>query len=251
MWLAKADVVVVAVRSAPSPDLDLADVGGYKSLIEIAGRPAVSYVVENLRACDQVSRIVLVSNEDTREAAGEVDEFAEATGDQSEAVAAAVRALRDSPRCLVLTGDMPLACAEGISDLLNCIPDADLVYPVVGKEDVDEVYPGRKPYYVTTKEGKFTGSSLLVLRPSAVLSRGDLIVKLLNARKNPASLLGLVGAGFALRMMISTLALSEFQNSLSTGLGIDCRLFISHYPELFVSIESELDIRLMERELGG
>lgn len=244
------DAIVVAVRSTDSPQLDLVEVDGYKSLLNVAGRPAIERVVDSLKKCDRISRVVLVSNDENYSAAPEVDLFVEDEGTGAEGVIAAAQAEQGVDRCLVLTGDMALASPEAISDLLTYAPDADLVYPVVEKADVDEVFPGRSPYYVNAKEGRFTGSSLLLFKPDAVMSHMDILARLLNARQDPTTLLGILGAGFALKVMLGKPPLADFQNALSKGIGMDCRLFISHYPELFVSIESSEDIGLMERFLS-
>lgn len=246
----KATAIVIA--SSPTSDAALARLSpnGCKSMIEINGRPAVGYVLDNLRGCESISGIALVSDKETNECVGGSEIFVEASGGEAEKVIAGVRAAEGADLCLLMTGDLPLANAEAIDDLLKFAPDCDVVYPVVEKADVKEVFPSREAYYVGTSEGQFTGSSLLLFKPEVALSKERLIIDLLNVRSNPTALLGMLGAGMAMKLIFSKPTIGEFEAQLSKSLGVDCRVFISHYPELVFSIDSPEDIKLIEAEIS-
>lgn len=241
---------IVVAALTRDPDMIGIAPGGSKSLIPLNGRPALSYVLDNLRACELISGVTLVCDKATFELAPGADTFVEACGDESESILAGIHAANGAERCLIISGDMPLASVDAIGDFLKCAPNSDVVYPVVERDDVEESLPGRKMYYVGTREGHYTGSSALLFRPGAALSRESLIATLLNARKNPASLINLLGPGLAFKMMLSTLSVRDFEEHLSDALEMSCRIFISHYPELIMSIDSPQDIGLMERELS-
>jgi len=239
----------MAVTSAVGSDLAPMTPQGRKYLIPLNGRPAAMYLVENLKRCDLVSNVIVVSDQPNVTDFG-ADETIEVQGDLTDCVLAGIRAVSGSPRCLIMSGDMPLASPDAISDLLTCAPATDVVYPIVEKSDINEVFPGRKPYYVETKEGHYTGSSCLLFKPDLALSREQLLMKLLNARSNPKELLSLVGPWVAMKFMMSKLALGEFEQILSKALNMTCRVFISHFPELITSIDTLGDINLMEKELS-
>ena len=243
------NAVVIAVPTGADSDLAHILPNGHKSLVSMNDRPAVSYVVDNLKKCELVSKVVLVSDKAIFDVAANADVFVEAS-DLNAGVLAGMRAAEGSSKCMIISGDMPLASSEAISDFLTYAPDCDVVYPIVGKADVKAMFPERLAYYVKAKEGQFTGSTCLLFRNDAVSSREELLTRLLNARKNPQSLIGLIGPGIAMKYMLSTLALSEFESGLSRALDLDCRVFISHFPELFISLDSIDDLRLMERALA-
>ncbi|MCL5102920.1 MAG: nucleotidyltransferase family protein [Armatimonadetes bacterium] len=241
-----------AIVIVPARDGDMAAIspGGSKARIPINGRPAISYVIDNLRACDLISSVTLVCDKATYELAPDADTYVEANGDETSGILAGARAANGAGRCLVISGDMPLASPEAIGDFLACAPDCDVVYPVVERNDVEDFFPGRKAHYVGAREGHFTGSSILLFRPEVALSRDRLLATLLNARRDPASLVGLLGPALAFKLMLSTLSVGDFEESLSTALGVNCRVFVSHYPELILSIDSPEDITLIEAELN-
>lgn len=240
----------MAVKTAVNSDLADAVPRGRKFLLPIGGLPAVAHLVNNLRQCESVSRVILVTDMSDIDGLPDVDVMIEAPSDLTQCVLTGIRAA-DSDRCLIMNGDMPMASADAISDMLKCSPNADVIYPIVEETDVKDVFPERSPFYVTTKEGRFTGSSCLLFRPDVALAKEKLIIKLLDARSDPKQLLGLVGPFVAMKFMMSTLALSEFEHHLSKALNLDCRVFITHFPELLMSIDSRRDIALIEKELGN
>lgn len=242
--------IVVASAVTGDPMLAAHSSNGCKSLITINGRPAVSYVLENLRACERISNVVLISDRATYNSAPGADFFVEASSSEAESLLRGVRLAADWDRCLVTTGDLPLASPDAITDLLTCAPDCDIVYPIVEETDVRDVYPGKRAFYIGTKEGRFTGSSSLLFKPRVALSREELITGILNARRNPTALLGLLGPGMAVKIMLGKPTVADFESQLSKALQATCRVFISHYPELICSIDSPEDIEMMESELA-
>lgn len=246
-----AAALVIAARSSANSGIDLSATYGHKSLIRLNGRTAISHVIDNVRSCPRVGRIVLVSEGEGIVERSGADEHIEAADGDTRAVLAGLRAVREFERCVIIAGDMALASPEALEDMIGRSPDADVVYPVVEKAVVGAAYPDLTPYYVRTQEGSFTGSGCLLVRPEEALRKESTLVSVLEARSNPASLLGLVGAGFALRMMFSTLSIRDFEETLSGALGLRCRVYASPHPELFVSIDSPENLALIERELGG
>ena len=246
----QTDAIVMAMASKVGSDLAQMAPNGLKSMICLNGRPAVSYLVENLKLCDLVSRVIVVSDEPDMDCGPHVDACVPTTGNTAADIMAAVRATT-SDRCLIMGGDMPLASSEALTDLLKCAPASDLVYPVVGKADVVDMFPNRPAFYVETKEGHFTGSSCLLFNPEAAMSKQDMLTRLLGAKSNPKELLGLLGPGLAMKLMLTKVALRDFEVQLSRVLDMDCRVFVSHYPEMLISIDTPGDVTLMERELQG
>lgn len=246
----QTDAIVVSLAGKVQSDLAVMAPHGRKSLIELNGRTAISYLVENLKLCSGISQVIVVSDQPGFDAAPGADVFIEAGGDMSDCVMQGIGAV-NSERCLIMAGDMPLASSESITDLLKCSPESDVVYPIVGKADVVDVFPGRSAFYVETKEGHFTGSSCLLFDPKVAMSRQEMLTRLLGAKNSPKEMLGLLGPALAMRLMLSKLALREFEEHLSRVLDMSCRVFITHFPEMLVSIDTAGDVGLMERELLG
>lgn len=239
--------IVIALQD--TGDFDPTDGNGPFALVN--GRPAVSYAVENLKACELVSDVVLVVDESRFDVAPDADVFVAARENEAESILSGVRTANGAARCLIMSGGMPLASPRALTDLLAHAPDSDVVYPIIEQSDIEAAFPGRDSHYVRTREGHFTGSSTLLFRPEVASTREDVIRDLLNARRNPAALLGLVGAGMVMKLMFGKPGLSEFEQALSNSAGLGCRAFVSRFPGLFISIDSSDDIALAERALSA
>ena len=228
----------------------VADKCRHTSLSEVCGHPAISYVVDNLKNCAEVSEVIVVANEEAFRCVPNADVCVPESGDLGESILAGLHAAQGASHCLLISGDMPLASSDAVSDMLKYAPDADMVYPIVERTDMQEFYPQRNPFYVKTQQGHFTGSSALLVKPETVMAKKEKLIQFLNARKNPQALLSLVGPWVALKFVASTLALTEFEELLSNALHLTCRVFISHFPDLFISIDSPEDVALVESELS-
>ena len=244
------DAIIIAAGTVRDPELARAANGRHKSFIPLNGRPAVSYVVENLKRCGHISRTVVVAGEECRQAVVDVDVFVDGSDGVNEAVLAGIDAVKESERCLLMTGDMPLASAQAIEDFLDSAPDADVVYPIVEKSVVKAAFPERLSSYLHLTEGAFTGSSCLLFRPQAASQRMDTLQKLLEARDNPAGLVGVLGVGFAMKMMFGKLSVNDLETRLSEAFGLECRAFVTSHPELLVSIDSKEDLAIVEEALS-
>lgn len=241
----KTDVIVIVSKSSGCV---LAD--GYKSLIELNGRPAVSYLIDNLKKCELISRVIAVADSCALDAVAGADKIIESSGTEAEMVVLGVRAADEADRRLLFAGDMPLVSVEAVTDLLKNAPLTDIIYPVVMRPDVEEFYPDRKVAYLKTKEGEVTASSCIISKPQASSEKENKLVSLLNVRKDTSAMLALIGPVVGLKMMFSTLSLREFETYLSASLGMDCRVFITHFPELIFSLDNDNDISIAERELA-
>lgn len=247
--LKQTDAIVMAMATKVSTDLAMYAPGNRKSMISLNGQPALSYLIKSLKRCEMVSRIIIVSDQPSVDGSMGADVIIEAKDGLAESVLAGIAA-SDAERCIIINGDMPLVSPESLTDLLANAPACDLVYPIVEKADMSAAFPDRPAFYVDTKEGSFTGSSCLLFDPQVALSKGALLTKLLAAKSDPKQLLGLLGPGLAIKFMFSKLALGEFEQHLSRALDMSCRVYITHFPEMLVSIDTPEDIKLMERKLG-
>lgn len=222
----------------------VAAAGDSGSLTALNGRPSAAHLIDTLQSCGAISRVILVCDSDSYTRLGCQCTHVVAGGAEADDLMAGIHEARQADRCLVMAGDMPLATVEAVDDLLANAPDADIIYPVTSRADVESVFPGRLTPYLSTRDGQYTGSSCLLFRPEVALAREDLISGLMQARQDPSSLVRLVGPWVGLKFAMSKPSLVEIAEMLSDALRLDCRVFLTHYPELLFSIETPFDIEL-------
>ncbi len=276
----RVDAVVLAGGTIPDSEAEFRKRTGVrcKSLVPIAGKIMVGWVVEALRGAERIDRVAVIGPPELRrhrDCAG-ADVVLEEREGRSENLFAALEAFPDSERVLMVTSDIPLATGAMFDRVLERVVDSvDLGYVIVRAEDAQRRFGDRPdpppdlrgkrmPAWVTAKlrEGEFTGTPCLLLRPSALSGCRTFIKSIFdnrelgNALRTLAPLFGwdmLLRAVLALRVpaLAGILSIAEVQERLGLGLGLLCQTYVSPDPELAFDVDHLSDVALAERVLAA
>ncbi len=221
----------------------------YEALIDIAGKPMVTFVAEALAASRQVDRIFVL---------GPVAELAScdfppethisASGPTIiETIRLGMRSLGHNRPVLVATADIPLLTADAVNDFLfQCGRiDADLYYPIVPKEVNEISYPGNKRTYVRLREGVFTGGNLFLVNPAIVEQCALVAEQFIAERKHPLVLCRMLGWSFVIRFLLGVLSLKDVEKRVSELLGVQGAVVMSPYAELGIDVDKPSDLELV------
>ena len=142
-------VNAVVLAGAPNDGkLAECDDAKYEALIEIHGKPMVSYVLDILRSHSEIGKIVVVCPKEVSERLKAVPELiaVEERGGLLENLKAGLSQLDPDKLALIATADIPLLTHEAIDDLLKqaATHNADIYYPVVKREACEARFPGIK-----------------------------------------------------------------------------------------------------------
>ncbi len=221
----------------------------YEALIEIAGRPMVSFVAEALAASAQVDRIFVIGP--ARELAACAlpagTTVLEGGVTMLDTISIGITALGHQNRVLIATADIPLLTAAAVDDFLaQCSKTpADLYYPVVGKEVNKRHYPASKRTYARLSDGVFTGGNIFLVNPAIVPQCMKVAAKIIANRKNPWKMACTIGWLFLLRFVTGMLSLKAAERKVSEILGITGAVIQSSYPELGIDVDKESDLELV------
>lgn len=221
----------------------------YEALIEIAGRPMVSFVAEALAASSRVDRVFVIGPA-TELAKCEFPPTAtilEGGRTILDTISIGIAALGHQNRVLIATADIPLLTTAAVDDfLIQCSKvTADLYYPVVGKEVNKRHYPASKRTYARLRDGVFTGGNIFLVNPAIVPQCMKVAAKIIANRKNPWKLACIMGWLFLFRFIIGRLSLKAAESRVSEILGITGAVIQSTYPELGIDVDKESDLELV------
>ncbi len=228
-----------------------------KPLIEVAGRPMGEWVLRALRDSGQVARVAYVGPL-TPEMAELVDVRVTDRGTLIANLEAGVAALREpgraesgnpAHRVLVVTADIPMLSGEQVREVLASAPDVGLVYPIVEKAVCEASYPGVKRTYARLKDGTFTGGNLFLLDPALIGKFLPRLRAVLDARKQPIKLAGIVGPVFIVKMLLGQLKIAELERRVSQILGVEARALITPHAAVGTDIDKPGDLALAEQVL--
>lgn len=220
-----------------------------EALIEIGGKPMIQYVIDGLRQCPDIHRIVVVAP------AGEIEphvqgvdlEFVPSTGNIIDNIRVAGRVLPQGEQVLIATCDIPLINGEVISGFLNICrtrPGAELYYPVIEKAVGEAKYPVVRRTYVQLREGVFTGGNLFLVEPRIIEETAEKVRRFLDYRKNPLKMATLVGWTFLFKLVLKMLSLKEAEDKVSRLWGIKGAVVVCPYPEVGIDVDKPSDLQL-------
>src|SRR5262249_38668576 len=152
-------------------------------------------------------------------------------------------ALPGARRILVVSADIPLLTPAAVVDLLERTPDADVVFPYVGRPDVQRAFPARGWIFARTPEGAFTGSAVGLFRPDVALASWGWVERLLDARRRSViGLAAMAGPGVLLKYLFGRLRVADVEARLSALLRLQGRGYRSRFPEIAMDVDKEADL---------
>ena len=214
------DVLILAGGEI-SPELHAATNAADRASIPINGEAMIAPILRALREAVPHARIAVVANENILEIAR-----AQTQNAQSDiiAVAPAARMTQNllagsqalqAERILVCTCDVPLMSAQTVEEFLRGAGGFDVAYPIVRRAVCAMQFPGGTRTYARLADGEFTGGNAVVLPRAQVPDFVALADVAYNARKNPAKLAGLLGAGLMLKFASRRLRIADIETRAS------------------------------------
>ena len=225
-----------------------------KPLIALAGHPMGEWVLRALHDSGRIGRIAYVGPL-SPDMEALIDVRVTDRGTLIANLEAGVAALREGSqvqlRVMVITADVPMLTGQMLRGVLDAAPDVALVYPIVEKSVCEAAYPGVERTYAKLKDGAFTGGNLFLLDPALIGQFLPRLKAVLDARKQPLKLAGIIGPGMLLRMLLGQLRISELERRVSTILGTPVQALITPHAAVGTDVDKEEDLALAEAVLIG
>jgi len=226
-----------------------------KSLINIAGREMVRYVVEALSGSRRVGPIVMVGLS-SQEVPGleKVAAWVPDRGELLDNVLAGLRRLGEiapsSKWALISSADIPLLSTEAVEHFLDsCLAhEADLYYSIVERTVMDSRFPGAGRSYVRLADGSFAGGDLYLVRRTVNMDLG-LIRSLLGARKDALRMARQLGPVFILKFLLRRLTVAEAEQRASRALRCRGKAIITPYAEIGMDVDKPHQLEIVRAVL--
>ena len=230
-----------------------------KPLIEVAGRPMGEWVLRALRDSGQVARVAYVGPL-TPEMDSPVDVRVTDRGTLIANLEAGVAALREpgrgergraAPRrVLVGTADVPMLTASGAgragerSGRGPGLPDR--------REGCLRGDLSRREAHLRPPQGRHLyRRQPFLLDPSLIGQFLPRLRAVLDARKQPLRLAGIVGPGLIVKMLLGQLTVAELQARADLHSGVEARALITPHAAVGTDIDQDVDLALAERILSA
>lgn len=242
--------IVIAGGKIHDPELAKAVDVESKAEIDFLGHPMVWWVVAALKSCGKIGRVAVVASAVCRDMVPNADIFIDQREDETANIFAGIEALDGAEHILMCSGDVPLLTPTALQDLFDNAPDADVVYPIVEKLDIERDFPEREWIFVKTRDGQFTGSSCFLFKPKSLVEQRESLQNVLDARRSVRKLVGMWGFRFSVKFLMHRLDIADAEKHLSDVLGLNGKAYVSHYPELAIDVDHPTDLPIIRDRLS-
>lgn len=226
----------------------------YEALIEVGGKPMVSFVVDALLNVAEIRNVTVVGPQSalSRYLVDQRVKVVESGEGIIENVLIALNNMHPTEKVVIATADIPMLTPEAVKDFLeHCSHiDADFYYPIVAKEQNDKQYPGMRRTYVRLKEGTFTGGNIFLVNPHVVKNCVDAAKRIFAYRKQPLQLSRILGIKFIIRYILGTLTIPEVAQRVSEILTLRGAVVVSTYPEVGIDVDKPSDLDLVRHRFA-
>lgn len=226
----------------------------YEALIEIEGKPMVSFVVNALLNVAEIRNIVVVGprSELGKYFADKRVKLVESGNGIIENVLLALDNMQPTEKVVVATADIPMLTPDAVRDFLERCSrvDADFYYPIVSKGENEKYYPGMRRTYVKLREGTFTGGNIFLVNPKVVPNCIEASKKIVVYRKQPLQLSRILGIKFIIQYLLGILTMEEVAQRVSEILHLRGTVVVSTYPEVGIDVDKPSDLDLVRHRFA-
>jgi GTP:adenosylcobinamide-phosphate guanylyltransferase len=218
-----------------------------KALIDFAGKPMLTRVVETLNATPGVVRVAVIAQatgllEDAVADGGGAALLTSGSGISSSIAAVAGTAALPFP-ILVTTADHPLLTPEIVAGFLAQVSDADIAVGMVGRDVMLARYPENQRTWLKFADGHWSGANLFALRTEKCLAALDLWSRAEQDRKTAWKLFLHFGPWLAIRALTRTIGLGDALTLAGKRLALKAKLVPLAQAEAAIDVDKPSDHR--------
>ena len=251
------DAIVIA-GGIPKPEDPLYEFtqGQPKSLLEIAGKPMVQWVLDALEEAETVDQVVLISL--TEEHGLKFSKPITYVPDQGEllknvraGIEKVVELNPDARHVLTVSSDIPAIKSEMIDWIVNnnMETDLDLYYTVIPRKVMEARFPESNRSYTRLKDAEVCGGDVNMVRASTVNANEELWDRIVAARKNVFKQAALFGYGNLLLFISGQLTIQGAVKRVTKRMDITGQAVISPYAELGMDVDKPHQLEILRAEL--
>lgn len=250
-------IIMAGGKSGPKDPLYSLTDHGYKSLLDVRGKPMVQWILDALAASAQIDHIVVAG------LPGDVSLHCsrplfrlEDHGDMIENIRAGAEYLLkhnpDEAYTLVVSSDIPAITPEMVRWLVERVRESehDLYFTVIERSVMEKRYPNSRRTYLRLKDAEVCGGDANALRKDVAASWHPISRRLYHARKNPIKQATLIGFDLLALLLLGRLSIQSAQERVSRRLGVRGRVLLSPFAELGMDVDKPFQYEIITADLG-
>lgn len=250
------DVIILAGGASSDDALNELTGGKLKSLLEIAGRPMVQWVLDAVDNAPSVGTVVLIGIED---ASGLTSRKPLVTlpdgGSLITNIQQGAKTLQelhpDDSHVVSISADVPAITADIVEAMIKqyAAREVDIYYSVVEREVMEKRYPGSHRTYLKVKGAQVCGGDLNCFSKRAALDPNAIWKDLISLRKSPLKQAALIGLDTLLLLLLRQLTLEQAVKRVCKRLGITGKAVRVPFAEIGMDVDKPFQFEMVQADL--
>lgn len=252
------DAIVLAGGKSTDDPLSALTGGELKSMLTIAGKPMVQWVLDAISASKLIDTVVVIGIEDA--SLLQCSKPFITLPDEGTLIGNIQRGSQkldeihpNETHVVSFSADIPAITPEIIDHLVSIYQKAefDIYYGVVERAVMEKRYPGSKRTYIKVKKDEICGGDLNSFSKKAVLKPDALWKELINARKNPLKQAAMIGVDSLILLILGMIDLDQMADRICKRLGITGKAVRVPFAEVGMDVDKPFQFEMVQADLLG
>jgi GTP:adenosylcobinamide-phosphate guanylyltransferase len=230
---------------------------GYKSMLAIAGKPMIQWVLDALNQARHVDQIFVVGlpqdiHLDSRKPLTMLADCGDMVANIRAGAREIMSRFSNEVYALTVSADIPAVTAEMADWVAERVLEADyeLYYNVIERRVMETRYPDSRRTYLHLKGLECCGGDLNAIRLSLAADDNPLWERLIAARKSPLRQAGLIGYDTLFLLLLRQLSIPAAEAAAGRKLGIRAKALRCPYAELGMDVDKPFQLEIVRADLA-
>lgn len=231
--------------------------GGYKSLVDVAGKPMVQWVLDAISGTANIDRVVLVGlDESSGLSCRKALTFLPDQGGMIDNIRAATRRVQElntaAEYVLMVFSDIPLITSEMLNWVVESSQEAryEVYLSMVTRDAMNARFPGLKRRFTRLNDIELRPGDINVVTVDKVMETNGLGDRISEARHSLLRQIALIGLDTLFFIFFRRFDLADFVQHMTKKMGIIWQPLICPYPEIAMDVDDPRHLEIVRAELS-
>ena len=232
--------------------------GGYKALLDVAGKPMIQWVLDALASARKVEKVIVIGiPPETQLSCSKISAVLPNQGDMLENIRLGIKTMLElnpaAHHILVVSSDIPAITPDMVDWVVDATmqTDDDVYYNVIEQKVMESRYPGSKRSYTKLKDVAVCGGDMNVVRAMTVISNEKIWSRIIASRKNVFKQAALIGYDTLILLLLRAITLKEGVRTVASRLKITGRAILCPFAEVGMDIDKPHQLEIIRLDLAN